>query len=66
MVLKQANFTSQATWSQNATQHMTSLTQDSYIIAYSPDKSKNTYKPNSANKANQFSDSKNPINAKQL
>ncbi len=34
--------------------------------AYSPDKSKNTYNPNYGNKANQFSDPKNPSNPKQL
>jgi hypothetical protein len=45
---------------------MTSLAQASSNIAYSPDKSKNTYNPNNANKANQFSDPKNPINAKQF
>ena len=58
--------TSQATRPQNATKHTTILSQASSNIAYSPDKSKNTYNPASANKANLFSDLENPINAKQL
>ncbi len=61
-----SELTSQATRPQNATKHTTSLAQASSYIAYSPDKTKNTYNPNNANKANQLSNPKKPVNAKQL